>query len=120
MTHSDEYLNYLESEEWKIRREEILERDNHTCVLCNGPAEQVHHKTYAHLGNEYDEELVSVCKACHPLADEMRPATTRYLARVNGWANRVYGPYWRNFRSFSFVEYEFKDWMSYNGYSLKD
>lgn len=59
------YNTYLESFEWQVRRVKVLERDNYLCQGCGEKAEQVHHKTYKHVGNEFLFELMSVCKKCH-------------------------------------------------------
>lgn len=62
----DEYLAYLESEEWAELREKILERDNYVCQGClEEEATQVHHKTYAHVFEEFAFELISLCERCH-------------------------------------------------------
>lgn len=59
---------YLNSPQWKSKREKILERDQYKCRLCNKTGEiQVHHMTYGNLGNESDLELLSVCKECHSI-----------------------------------------------------
>lgn len=61
----DIYLEYLKSDEWKIKRLEALNRDNKTCQICGQKAEQVHHLTYDHFKSEYIFELVSLCTECH-------------------------------------------------------
>jgi hypothetical protein len=38
---------------------------------AHGPAE-VHHKDYTRLGHELDDDLLIVCKECHPKADRER------------------------------------------------
>jgi hypothetical protein len=54
------------SPEWHCRRRAALARDNYTCTICGTRrATQVHHITYAHLGNEPLEDLQSVCEECH-------------------------------------------------------
>lgn len=60
------YNNYLQSEEWKLKRNEALIRDNNLCQVCKiNSAEEVHHITYINLLNENLEDLLSVCKICH-------------------------------------------------------
>lgn len=63
------YTNYLKSPMWMTRRDVVLERDNYRCTAmlkgCQGRANQVHHLTYDHAGNEPLFELVSVCEGCH-------------------------------------------------------
>lgn len=58
---------YLESDAWKEKRIEVLERDEHRCVQCKkAPATEVHHKTYDdNIGNEPLSDLESLCTSCH-------------------------------------------------------
>lgn len=60
---------------WKIRREEILSRDNASCVICRGQHKlQVHHRQYHFIVRtrqfklpwEYDNFLlITLCESCH-------------------------------------------------------
>ncbi len=60
------YSNYIQSKDWKIKRNEALTRDNNLCQVCKKkPAEEVHHITYENLFCEKLEDLLSVCKLCH-------------------------------------------------------
>jgi 5-methylcytosine-specific restriction endonuclease McrA len=63
------YTAYLESESWKELRQKVFRRDGYVCKLdysgCNGRAEQAHHLTYARIGREDLEDLLSVCIPCH-------------------------------------------------------
>jgi hypothetical protein len=60
------YIQYLQSEEWKSKRLLVLERDNWICQSCKIlKADEVHHLTYANLGNENLDDLISYCKKCH-------------------------------------------------------
>lgn len=61
-----EYQVYLASPEWRARRALVLARCGNLCEGCRGaPAEQVHHLTYANVGNEFLFELVGLCNECH-------------------------------------------------------
>ncbi|GAB2999623.1 hypothetical protein GCM10010960_01830 [Arenimonas maotaiensis] len=61
-----EYEAYLESETWRKRRMVILERATKKCECCEHyPATEIHHKTYARIGQELDSDLMAVCKLCH-------------------------------------------------------
>lgn len=65
----EEYRRYLLTPEWRERRKVVLERDRYLCQGClRNRATEVHHKTYAHLGNELFFELVSLCGDCHSIA----------------------------------------------------
>ena len=60
------YNGYLESPQWKRRRQLALERDGGICQGCRvRKAVQVHHLTYERVGNEMLFDLVSVCLECH-------------------------------------------------------
>lgn len=60
------YGYYLETDHWKITREQALERANWECQRCGHQYKlHVHHKTYENLGNEQPEDLVVLCKSCH-------------------------------------------------------
>ena len=60
------YDAYLQSDEWKERRRLVFVRDNYICQGClTCRAEQVHHLSYANVGEELLFELMSICKQCH-------------------------------------------------------
>lgn len=63
------YTSYLNSAEWKDKREKVLQRDEYLCVEhrrgCTRTATEVHHLTYKNVGNEPLEDLSSVCHHCH-------------------------------------------------------
>lgn len=60
------YDRYLMTPEWKARRALVLKRANGLCEGCREHrATQVHHTTYAHVGNEFLFELVALCNECH-------------------------------------------------------
>jgi hypothetical protein len=61
-----DYDQYLKSDEWRAQRAMALERAGYKCSIC-GETDclNVHHKTYAHLGNERPEELQVLCKTHH-------------------------------------------------------
>jgi hypothetical protein len=62
--HKD-YYDYINSDQWKEKRLQALERDKYSCQICKGNATEVHHLTYAHFKNEYLFELISLCNKCH-------------------------------------------------------
>jgi 5-methylcytosine-specific restriction endonuclease McrA len=72
----NEYSKYLQSPEWKKKRELVLKRDNYKCQAClTGLATQVHHKSYEFVdlsGSEPCFDLVSVCYPCHCKIEEMK------------------------------------------------
>lgn len=61
------YADYLQSPEWRYRREIHLEAAGRRCQLCNSPDQplHVHHRTYANRGREHFYDLVVLCQPCH-------------------------------------------------------
>ena len=68
----EKYDKYLQSNEWKMKRDFVFKRDNYTCQAClSRRAEDVHHLTYRHVFNEPLFDLVSVCRLCHEKITQM-------------------------------------------------
>ena len=66
------YNAYLLSDAWRTKRALVLERSGYNCEGCGAVrACQVHHLTYAHVGNEFLWELKAVCNACHERLHEV-------------------------------------------------
>ena len=64
--NKQEYVEYLQSEEWKERRKELMEQADWTCSKCGAKATQLHHISYANIGDEMlDDDVVAVCNDCH-------------------------------------------------------
>jgi 5-methylcytosine-specific restriction protein A len=62
----DENDRYYLSVTWNRKRIYVLNRDNHLCQMClTNSANDVHHTSYLHFGNELTSELISVCRDCH-------------------------------------------------------
>jgi len=70
------YSDQLKTEQWKLKRLEILERDENQCQLCfNTQWLQVHHKAYLnkHLAWQYPNSyLITLCRNCHEIFEENR------------------------------------------------
>lgn len=63
-----EYYKYLQSEDWKERKKELLEEANYTCDECGKKAIILHHLKYDLLGYEMlNVDVVAVCKECHEM-----------------------------------------------------
>jgi 5-methylcytosine-specific restriction endonuclease McrA len=66
------YNEYLNSPEWKEKREIVFKRDNNKCQSClNKDATQVHHKDGQFRMNEPLFTLVSVCDKCHEIITQI-------------------------------------------------
>lgn len=60
------YLAYLNSPEWRARRNEALKAAKYRCSQCGAKRDlQVHHRTYERLGREPLEDLAVLCFTCH-------------------------------------------------------
>ena len=64
-THQ-KYHEHLRSYKWKKLRAAALERAGHQCSICKNTYKlEVHHLTYARLGNETLRDLQVLCMVCH-------------------------------------------------------
>jgi 5-methylcytosine-specific restriction endonuclease McrA len=65
------YRDYLQTGDWKYRRERALKRAKFSCQVCSGKGElHVHHRTYVRRGNEAEGDLIVLCATCHQLFHE--------------------------------------------------
>lgn len=62
-----DYKQYLASREWRVRRKRFIEEATYgVCQRCaERPIENVHHLTYANIGNEKWSDLMGLCRPCH-------------------------------------------------------
>lgn len=61
-----EYSDYRATPKWKGLRAAVMRRCSGRCEGCdNADAQDVHHLTYRHMGDEFLFELVGLCRACH-------------------------------------------------------
>jgi 5-methylcytosine-specific restriction endonuclease McrA len=61
-----EYEKYLQTPHWRIFRAQTLARAGFRCGRCHSKVLlQVHHLTYARLGNELFEDVCVRCERCH-------------------------------------------------------
>ena len=58
---------YLSSKEWKTKRIQVKERDNHSCQNCGSTKDlHVHHMSgYNLIPNEPISCLITLCNVCH-------------------------------------------------------
>lgn len=90
-----DYKEYLASDEWKAKRTKVRRRARGWCERCKVRRRvDVHHLSYAHLGNEPLTDLVAVCRECHKFLHGQRetdPASLHYtkeevaIARKLAW-----------------------------------
>ena len=59
------YEEYLQSDEWREKRERALELAGHRCRGCGSPfCLEVYHKTHESIGREWIHELEVLCEDC--------------------------------------------------------
>jgi len=67
---TEEYRTYLLSDEWKLKRREVIKRAGGRCQTCNSLGKlEVHHRTYKDIFNEKLEDLIALCPKCHALIE---------------------------------------------------
>jgi len=60
------YERYLQTARWRSRRNRALKLAEYHCQRCQAQRKlQVHHLSYARLGDERDEDLEVLCRGCH-------------------------------------------------------
>lgn len=61
-----QHQRYLQSEEWKAKRDYVMQRDNYHCRICKKIATEVHHLNYMFIGDVHEVDFcISVCRKCH-------------------------------------------------------
>lgn len=61
------YNAYIQSEKWRRFRARYFRFSGHSkaCVICGDNEVQLHHVTYANLGNEKYEDVIPLCQMHH-------------------------------------------------------
>lgn len=76
------YAEYLRTSEWQTTRRAKLEQVGHQCRRCGTDRPlHVHHLTYDHVGHEWLDELVVLCKRCHSDIHDDRASNQRRRRR---------------------------------------
>jgi 5-methylcytosine-specific restriction endonuclease McrA len=105
---SDDYLAYMVSEKWQAVRRTALARGGHRCAQCGRQADvEVHHLTYARLWHELPSDLTLLCKPHH----EQAHRRSQWVARVNGYCSRRWGPDWQDHHAWEDGEEAFAAWL---------
>lgn len=98
-----EYREYIQSPTWQARRKEVL-KSIPVCLKCWIPRWlaqvaydqdlHVHHKSYAHVGNELPCELAPLCRRCHELETFGRTDLRELKSHpCDNCSNPVFDPY---------------------------
>lgn len=57
---------YIQGDRWKERKAAYYKKHGKKCAACLETNNvDLHHMTYKRLGNEWDEDLVPLCRNCH-------------------------------------------------------
>jgi hypothetical protein len=68
----DSYFHYLNSPHWKEVRKRQIEEVGYECECGSRVRLQLHHKTYARLGQELVQDLQWLCGNCHKRAHKIK------------------------------------------------
>jgi hypothetical protein len=106
---SSEYTRYINSPEWRVKRNEFLDRyisrHGSVCQHCGRRRRwlEVHHRIYrTPLHQELDGDLEVLCRSCHEQADLRRETRVAWETdplfdeKLDEWATRRYGQYWHD------------------------
>lgn len=80
---SPEYLKYIHSPLWFVKREEAFAHYGRQCKNCKSTMQlEIHHLSYRHLGHELMKELMVLCRKCHEAVHSvLDPLPTKPLKR---------------------------------------
>lgn len=113
---TDQYRDYLLTDEWQLVRAAALARANYQCAECGKPNElQVHHRHYRTLGNEQPGDVIVLCEWCHDLAHRRISAARLDDRRLDGWASKKWGENWSDFVDPDVAQRQFDDWLERRG-----
>lgn len=80
--------------EYRKKREQRLDQDNHLCVFCKSPATTVQHVTYRRAGgDEHVDDLRALCRLCHDAVTMLEYGAGMGMDRINPeeeqWRDRI-------------------------------
>lgn len=113
---SKAYTDRISSPEWFQLCSRLKRERGHKCDRCGKhyPFLEVHHLTYARLGQERDDDLEVLCHDCHIVADYERREQKQdnKEKRMLAWACTVYGDSWGQRYSKDFIKNEYSKFIS--------
>ena len=91
--YTQKYIDYLTSNEWKLKAQERQRIDGYKCQLCGSPKGdsilQVHHITYRTLYHEdIYKDLITLCIPCHKNIHKMMNRITDEHG-TRGWRDTL-------------------------------
>lgn len=79
---------------WAATKADVFARDHHACIRCGRRAVDAHHRKARGSGGSHDPRVVfglanvvSLCRACHDLAEENPQESLADGLRVPQWAD---------------------------------
>jgi len=115
MGNSQQYQEYLKSEQWQIKRSVALQQAEFMCEHCGDTSKlEVHHKTYERLYKERLADLEVLCSRCHERADRERDAQTTIRQRwkaIDTFMSKKYDEDWTFLGDPIDAEEEFDEWL---------
>lgn len=89
-TRKQLYQEYINSKEWKLKRDEFKERFGNQCAMCDsGKNLAIHHLNYDNVGNETINDVVCLCKGCHFDAHKGRLTIWKFTREEREHFNQV-------------------------------
>jgi hypothetical protein len=77
------YNWYINSTRWYARRDLYFTKHRKRCAGCmTDKGIHLHHRTYARLGIEIDDDFTPLCEDCHALVHEWHELVRGKLARA--------------------------------------
>jgi hypothetical protein len=116
LEHTQEYLSYLESPEWKLKRDVFLHAARYRCAKCKtshpaGSGLEVHHLHYDTLSDEKWKDVLVLCVRCHE-AEHLNLAIKRQRdAGIRTYGRKRHGENWEDELNWSNVARQFDRWV---------
>lgn len=83
------YEKYIRSERWYMRARQYYRQYGKQCAVCNTDDQiTLHHMSYAHMGNERDNELVALCKTHHSEYHERNGTQSNMVRRTKAFIKK--------------------------------
>lgn len=78
-----EYQTYISSDGWKQRKADYFAKHPRRCTACGSEsAIHLHHRTYARMGRELNEDLTPLCQPCHSKVHQHHEKSRKSLAKA--------------------------------------
>lgn len=111
---SERYEKYLQSLQWQILRQAVLDRALGQCEICGQGAErlEVHHLHYERIYHEWPVDLVALCISCHGTADKIRARKAQLVSAEESYCHSKWGDDWREEIDLVDVQDGFWGWVT--------